>query len=765
MRIFRACPDFARVLVDDSAGNAFDYELPEAVAAQAPARLARAGAGADADGAGHDHRAAATRPTCRGVKPITEVVSAEPILSPLLLRLGAWIADYYCCSLEAAMKSVLPQVIRKAEVGHKTQLFARLARDVAAEELEALEKKAPLQAAAVDFLAAADKPVAVAELAEECDATHQVVQALVKKGFVADRGRESRARPHRERDLRRRRQAGDEPGADSPSSSGCSAAIDQSRRQPPAIDGDSIAASPILLHGVTGSGKTEIYLQAIQLVLERGQTRDHARAGNFAHAADRRALQVALRRDAARSRRAALAPQRRRAARRMAQDPRAAARGSSSARAPPSSRRARTSGSSSSMKSTRTPTSRRKRRATTGATSRCCARSMEKLRRACSAAPRLRWRATTMRSSANTSCCALTMRVDDKKMPFIRIIDMRMESQKNGAILSRAADHRDQRAAREEGADDPLPQSPRLLHLAASARSAATSANARTAPSRSPFTARRAASSATSAATRRSRRASARSATIPAIKYSGTGTEKVEDAVGEALSQGRGASAWTPTRCTRRDAYRETLGAFRTGKIDILVGTQMIAKGPALSRTSRWSASSTPTSACICPISAPASAPSSSSPRSPDAPAAAMWRAKFSCKVSRRFSPSIQFARHHDFDGFWEQEIEFRRQWDYPPFTHLVLIVSPLRRTRSAREFLRRDAAPPARRKRCPPAPRSASPRPRRWRNRTATTAFTSCCAAARSSRLSRHLRAVLEKLTFPEDVIVTVDVDAYQLL
>ena len=31
--------------------------------------------------------------------------------------------------------------------------------------------------------------------------------------------------------------------------------------------------------------------------------------------------------------------------------------------------------------------------------------------------------------------------------------------------------------------------------------------------------------------------------------------------------------------------------------------------------------------------------------------------------------------------------------------------------------------------------------------------------------RLSRHLRGVLEKLTFPEDVIVTLDVDAYQLL
>ena len=38
------------------------------------------------------------------------------------------------------------------------------------------------------------------------------------------------------------------------------------------------------------------------------------------------------------------------------------------------------------------------------------------------------------------------------------------------------------------------------------------------------------------------------------------------------------------------------------------------------------------------------------------------------------FHPAIQFARHHDFEGFWEQEVEFRKQWDYPPFTHLVLI-------------------------------------------------------------------------------------------
>ncbi len=176
-------PKYARVLVDDSAGKAFDYELPEAVAGTLqPGSRVRVPV--------RTRTALATvielldETDVPGVKLISAVVSAEPILSPLLLRLGAWMADYYCCSIEQAMKAVLPNVIRKAEVGHQTRLFARLARKVGEEEIETLKKKAPLQAAAVAFLAEAEKPVAVAELAEKCDAGHAVIQALVKKGLV-----------------------------------------------------------------------------------------------------------------------------------------------------------------------------------------------------------------------------------------------------------------------------------------------------------------------------------------------------------------------------------------------------------------------------------------------------------------------------------------------------------------------------------------------------------------------------------------------------
>jgi Primosomal protein N'' (replication factor Y) - superfamily II helicase len=38
------------------------------------------------------------------------------------------------------------------------------------------------------------------------------------------------------------------------------------------------------------------------------------------------------------------------------------------------------------------------------------------------------------------------------------------------------------------------------------------------------------------------------------------------------------------------------------------------------------------------------------------------------------FSPSIQFARHHDFTGYFQQELEFRERCDFPPFKHAVLI-------------------------------------------------------------------------------------------
>ncbi len=64
----------------------------------------------------------------------------------------------------------------------------------------------------------------------------------------------------------------------------------------------------------------------------------------------------------------------------------------------------------------------------------------------------------------------------------------------------------------------------------------------------------------------------------PAIRFAGTGTQKVEETLAKLFPNARVRRMDADTM-KRKDDYRKTLGDFRAGKTDILVGTQMIAKG------------------------------------------------------------------------------------------------------------------------------------------------------------------------------------------
>ena len=122
------------------------------------------------------------------------------------------------------------------------------------------------------------------------------------------------------------------------------------------------AGARLLLHGVTGSGKTEVYLRAAEDTLAQGRGVHRPRARDRADAADRRPLRRPLRRH---RRGPALPARRGRALRRVAAPaPRRGARLRRAALAR-SSRRWTTSGCSSSTRSTTPPTSTRATRATT----------------------------------------------------------------------------------------------------------------------------------------------------------------------------------------------------------------------------------------------------------------------------------------------------------------------------------------------------------------------------------------------------------------
>src|SRR5439155_1409952 len=158
----------------------------------------------------------------------------------------------------------------------------------------------------------------------------------------------------------------------------------------------------------------------------------------------------------------------------------------------------------------------------------------------------------------------------------------------------------------------------------------------------------------------------------PAIRYAGLGTEKVEDTLTKLFPRAR-VRRMDSDALKRKDDYRRILGDFRTGKIDILVGTQMIAKGLHF-----------PNVTLVGIIYADMAL------HQPDFRAGERTFQLLTQVAGRAgrgdvegevfvqaftpFHPASQFARRHDFVGFYEQELEFREQLKYPPVSRVALL-------------------------------------------------------------------------------------------
>src|SRR6185369_6103310 len=158
----------------------------------------------------------------------------------------------------------------------------------------------------------------------------------------------------------------------------------------------------------------------------------------------------------------------------------------------------------------------------------------------------------------------------------------------------------------------------------------------------------------------------------PAIRYSGLGTEKVEDTLAKLFPRARVRRMDSDT-LKRKEDYRRILGDFRTGKIDILVGTQMIAKGLHF-----------PNVTLVGIIYADLSlhqADFRAGERTFQLLTQVSGRAgrgdvegEVIVQAFTPFHPAIQYARRHDFAGFYDQEIEFREQLRYPPVSRVALL-------------------------------------------------------------------------------------------
>jgi len=59
------------------------------------------------------------------LKPISKVIGTRSLVTPKVLQLARWMAGYYCCAPETALKSVLPEAVRREQAGWRERLFVR----------------------------------------------------------------------------------------------------------------------------------------------------------------------------------------------------------------------------------------------------------------------------------------------------------------------------------------------------------------------------------------------------------------------------------------------------------------------------------------------------------------------------------------------------------------------------------------------------------------------------------------------------------------
>src|SRR3954464_6565029 len=250
---------YVRVIIDRAIHRQLDYSLPENLAT-------RVGVGSRVRVPFRDKSALATvvampeQSEAKGIRPIAAIIGDAPVLSEQSLELARWIGTYYCCPIETVMRSMLPQVIRRAEVSWKKQLFVQPARSVDDGELEKLRRRAPRKAELLEAISKLEKPIRAAELLRQTSLDNQTLRALVKRGLAEMREEAVVRDPH-----------GDEQFIATSNLVLNEEQTHALHQLEQALDAPE-DARPILLHGVTGSGKTEIYLQAIRAALDRGRT-------------------------------------------------------------------------------------------------------------------------------------------------------------------------------------------------------------------------------------------------------------------------------------------------------------------------------------------------------------------------------------------------------------------------------------------------------------------------------------------------------------
>ncbi len=191
------------------------------------------------------------------IKNVIELSDDEPLITPEILKLTQWTADYYASFWGEMLKASLPAGINSEKVRPKRRKAVRLLSSVIDPSDKPLTDQ---QQWIIDLLAGNGGEMLFTDVLEQCDVGASPINTLAKRGIVEIYVQDVMRDPLAGAAL---------PGRDD---------LTLTREQQTAFDEITSALQKdgefkaFLLHGVTGSGKTEVYIRAMQSALEMGRS-------------------------------------------------------------------------------------------------------------------------------------------------------------------------------------------------------------------------------------------------------------------------------------------------------------------------------------------------------------------------------------------------------------------------------------------------------------------------------------------------------------
>jgi len=596
------------------------------------------------------------------LKAITSVVYPFPALAPDLLELARWMGLYYAVGMDTVIETMIPGPVRKG-VGIKIEKLLAAVRPLTTEEKEALEKRAPQQAKIMALLAQQFRPQPKALILSRLATTAAAVAALVKRGLV----REEQRRVVREAYVTDDWSAGERVSSVGP-------VLNAEQRAAADAIGAGVAAQAFgvfLLHGVTGSGKTEVYLQAIEQTLKAGggviflvpevaltpQTVGRLRSRLEAIAPGHRCvvwhsmLSEGERLDGW----LALATGEARVV--------VGARSAIFAPLPNLRLIVVDEEHEPAYKQDETP--------------RYHGRDVAVMRGKLAGAAVILGSATpSLESHANALAgkyrrLSLLQRVDGRRLPDIEIVDMKIEITRQRGFTALSRRLVDGMQARFERREQTIlfinrrGYSSSMLCTKCGHVEECPHCSVAMTYHRTDETLR-----CHLCGTQRPAPVRCSSCGAPDVRWRGLGTQRVEEAVRRVLPKARMERMDADTM-KKKNRFREILSDFRLGKIDILVGTQMIGKGLDFPNVTLVGLVDADLSMHMPDFRA--------NERTFQLLVQVAGRAGRGDRagevIVQTFTPGagpIQFSRHADFTGFADTELAVRHQFKYPPYRHLI---------------------------------------------------------------------------------------------